>query len=106
MSGRAGGCPPAAAGVDVRPLTNAPSRRTEDGHPPARPRPRKTPQAPGAPPRPRTGRRRHKPAPHPPGPPRTSARQEIASRPWQTGSGTHRSGRTASVRSRKEASPR
>ncbi|WP_217211717.1 phosphatase PAP2 family protein [Streptomyces sp. AC550_RSS872] len=37
--GRAGGCPPAAAGVNAEPFSAEPSRPTEDGHPPARPRP-------------------------------------------------------------------
>src|SRR5690349_19568706 len=37
--GRGGGCPPAAAGVRYRALLKQPSRRTEDGYPPPRPRP-------------------------------------------------------------------
>ncbi|KUO04180.1 phosphatase PAP2 family protein [Streptomyces caeruleatus] len=36
--GRAGGCPPAAAGVNAEHSAEEPSRPTEDGHPPARPR--------------------------------------------------------------------
>ncbi|SDO26244.1 PAP2 superfamily protein [Streptomyces sp. cf386] len=37
--GRAGECPPAAAGVNAEDASDEPSRPTEDGHPPARPRP-------------------------------------------------------------------
>ncbi|WP_406203734.1 MULTISPECIES: phosphatase PAP2 family protein [unclassified Streptomyces] len=37
--GRAGGCPPAAAGVKERHVPADGNRPTEDGHPPARPRP-------------------------------------------------------------------
>lgn len=38
-SGRAGDCPPAAAGVNAEQAPDDPSRPTEDGHPSARPRP-------------------------------------------------------------------
>ncbi|MDH6488048.1 hypothetical protein M2157_004047 [Streptomyces sp. SAI-127] len=58
--GRGGGCPPAAAGVRYRALFKGPSRRTEDGYPPPRPRPtHRTAGATPAPTEAETGRRRH-----------------------------------------------